>query len=462
MKMERAGGFPRQKHRVARFTPLAMALAASLVTSTTAVAADIDYHVGASLLYSDNINLSELAPDSETVFAPGFGFDVTHGGTAVEIKALGEFQYLDYQGDTYESEPRGEFAGQLNWHMLPNRLDFLIQDNLSQEPIDITSGATPTNRQEVNVFRMGPSLFLRFGDSMHAQIDARYTNTYAEETKDFNGDRFNLAAHLFRPLDSLSSLSFNLMGTQVNYDDTLLNADYYRDDLYFGYQRESNRLNMDLIGGYTRIDPDNGTPTVDGPLFRGIAGWQMSARSTLDFRLAYLFSDTALDQVLYNTDADGPVIPSIDTLTSLVGASVYKLRRAEIGYGYVGERLNMDLRPFYEHISYPDQNITDSDWDGHGIDINGRYALQPTLELIFSASYATRDYTTIDRVDDDVLASVGLNKQFSTHWTATAVYQRRNRDSNIFGQGYKENLVAFSVTYRNLAGMYRRRDGSRL
>jgi uncharacterized protein (PEP-CTERM system associated) len=304
----------RRKPALVARLPLALLLA----LPGGAFAFDLEYRLGTSVLYSDNINLSELAPDEETVVAPEFEFTARQVGSTLEFNARGALQYLDYQSGAYKSEFRGEFAGQLQWKMIPQRLDFVVEDYLSQQPIDITSGVTPNNRQQVNVLTFGPSLFLRFGESMRGQLDARYTDTYAEETQDFNGKRYNLGAHLFRQFNPLSSISLNAEGARVEYDNTLLDADYRRYDGYAGYKRESNRLALDLIAGYTRIEPKNNDPDLDGPLFRGRLDWELSARSRLNARLAYQFSDIALDAVLYNTDAEGPIIRDLGALNPLV------------------------------------------------------------------------------------------------------------------------------------------------
>jgi hypothetical protein len=433
-------------NRLAMARRAALPLALLLALPGGAFAFELDYRIGASVVHSDNINLSESAPDSETVISPEFEFTAEQIGSAIELNARGALQYLDYQSGEYQSEFRGEFAGQLHWKMIPQRLDFVVEDYLSQQPIDITSGATPNNRQQVNVLTFGPSLFLRFGEAMRGQLDARYTDTYAEETQDFNGKRYNLGAHLFRQFTPLSSISFNAESTQVEYDDMLLDADYRRYDGYVGYTRESKRLNLDLVGGYTRIEPENGDPDLDGPLFRGRLDWSISARSSLNARLAYQFSDTALDAVLYNTDADGPIIRALGALNPLVGADIYKLRRAQAGYGYSGPRLGVQVQSYHERVSYPDANIFDH--EGSGIGVGGSYRLQPLLALDFSASFAKRDFVDIDRGDDDVILSIGLTRQFSRHWSASARVQRRDRDSDAAGQSFKENLATLNISYR--------------
>ena len=433
--------------RMRRLSVLPATLSLVLALPGTASAFDLDYTLGATILHSDNINLSEFTPDAETVISPQIDFKADQVGSTLELKARGALQYLDYQGDNYKSEFRGDFAGQMRWHMLPQRLDFVVEDYLSQQPIDITTGLTPTNSQQVNVLNLGPSLLLRFGERMRGQLDLRYANTYAEESKEFNGNRYSVGAHLFRQLAPLKSLSFNLEGAQVNYDDALLDADYRRYDAYVGYKSESKRLSMDLTGGYTRIQlDDNAKPDLNGPLFRGELDWSLSARSSLNANLGYQFSDTALDAVLYNTDSQGPVIHDVGTLNPLVGVELYRMRRVEAGYRYSGPRLDFQVRPFYQRASYPYLSL--SNWHGNGVDIGGSYRLQPLLSLHFLVASTTRDYASIDRRDKDLILRAGLTKQFSRHWSASADLQRRKRDSDIAGQNFTENLASVTVSYR--------------
>ena len=48
----------------------------------------------------------------------------------------------------------------------------------------------------------------------------------------------------------------------------------------------------------------------------------------------------------------------------------------------------------------------------------------------------------------DTTGSVYLENEFSRHWIARIELQRRERDSSITGQDYKENVAIVSFSYR--------------
>jgi hypothetical protein len=114
-------------------------------------AARLNYRLEILGLHSDNINLSESDEQAETVFAPRIGFDFKEEGAAVEVQARGEIERRIYSGNEFDDETRSGFAGQLNWSLFPERLNLVVEDYLSEEPINFRDGRFPGNLQQVNV-----------------------------------------------------------------------------------------------------------------------------------------------------------------------------------------------------------------------------------------------------------------------------------------------------------------------
>src|SRR5690606_17994465 len=223
-----------RRQALRQFGTAALPLALLAALPCGAQSLRVDYTVGASVLHSDNINLSQDASESETVVSPELTFEATQSGSATAFKARGRLQYLDYRDDTYPDEARGEFAGQFQWMLVPQRLAFVVEDYLGRQPVDFVAGYSPGNQQQVNVFNAGPSLFVRFGDAMRGQLDLRYSDTHAEETREFNGSRYLAGGRLFRDLGQNRMLSANVEATRVRFDVDASN-DYDRYDGYVGY-----------------------------------------------------------------------------------------------------------------------------------------------------------------------------------------------------------------------------------
>ena len=74
------------------FTALLGAWATAPIGAARAV--DVKYDVGASVLHSDNITLSETDHIGETVLSPQVNFEATQTGAAVQMLVRGNLEYL--------------------------------------------------------------------------------------------------------------------------------------------------------------------------------------------------------------------------------------------------------------------------------------------------------------------------------------------------------------------------------
>lgn len=405
----------------------------------------VDYILGASLMHSDNIVLADTAPVGETVLMPEVSFEATQSGSATTFKARGTLQYLDFLDDVFSDEARGDFAGQFNWMLLPQRLNFVVEDYLGRQPIDFAAGYNPGNEQQINVFTAGPSLFARFGQTMRGRFDLRYSDTHAEETREFNGTRHLAAGRLFRDLGPNRWLSANIEATRVRFD-LDGSADYERYDGYVGYRHESARLDLDASLGYSRIEREDGSGDASSPLARLQLDWQLTPRSLVSARASYRFADTASDLVSESDRLDSLVIEDVAAIAGLVGPEVYRQRRYTFGYRYDGDRWRLDVQPFFDRVGYEDAAL--AGWETRGAYVDFEYRLRPQLSLTALAGFEDRTFEQDTREDEDTRFRIGLSYQFSRHLSGSVSWQRRDRDSSVQGDDYQEDLAMIGLSYR--------------
>lgn len=421
---------------------LSLALAAAMPCAAQSLR--VDYEAGASYTHSDNINLSETAPDSDAVRSPELRFTAIQSGSRVQLNARGVLQYLDYRDDTYEDDVAGEFAGQLNWVLLPDRISFVVEDYLARQAINVAGGFTPDNQEQINVFIAGPSFFARLGGAMRGQMDLRYSDTYAEESRTFNGTRRNAALRVIRELGALDWLSLNAEATQIDFDLGPDALDYRRYDAYLGYRRELTRHSFETALGYSRIDGDDGSRRASSPLARIALDWTPAPRSTLGIVASYAFGDTASDLIALR---DRPQL-SIGTVSGNIaaGPEVFRERRIEVGYRFEGERLGLELRPYYERFDY--LGGLSQDIEARGVIAGIDYRLRPGTTLSITGTRQSREFFDGSREDDESVLRLALEREFSRHWNGMIAVQRRERDSSIAGQSYDEDLAMLGVTWR--------------
>ncbi|WP_454830172.1 outer membrane beta-barrel protein [Pseudoxanthomonas wuyuanensis] len=437
----------KRKYAPQSFPRSALCIALLIAMPHVAYAARLDYELGAAVMHSDNIVLSENDEISETVFSPRLRFDFEHSSSTLQSTFRGDVQYLDYLDDVYQDDTRGEFVGALDWTISPDRVSFMARDSLSRQSVSTLAAFTPGNQQQINIFEAGPSFFARFGQATLGQIDLRYTNSYAEETETFNNDRYNIAARLRRQTSSTSQVSLNLEATQTEYDTISEFYDYKRYDAYVNYSSQLASLDLSVDAGYSRLQPKGGDDT-SGTLFRGRADWRVSPRSTFNANLNYQFADATQDLILRVGDPGDPGSPIIgdpDNPNLQIVPDTFKQKRFNLGYEFTGVRLNLQVQPYYEQLRYLRDDAFDQ--DNYGGLFSARYEVRPQMFATALAARQHRQFKGIDREDRDTTLALGLATRMSRHWGAQLDYQYRKRDSSVGGQNYVENVVVLSFTY---------------
>ena len=423
-----------------------LALSAAILIALPATAAvRIDYEVGASLLFSDNINLSATDPVADTVLGPQLSFDARKGGADLHLKARGELQHLHYLGNSFPDEWRGGFAGQLAWTLLPQRLEFVAQDYLTRAPIDRFNDLSPGNQQQVNVFIAGPNLFARLGPATRGELELRYGTSHADEDPSFNGHRHSAAARVLRAINATSDGSLNLEATRAEFDRS---TRYTLRNAYAGYVRRHPRLDLDLATGWSQLQPGNGAPTQGTQLLRANIGWKAAPRSTFSVNLRSGFSDAAEYLVAHGEDLDAPPPPDLGAsdLTVQIGAGAFREQHAELGYRHEGDRLRLQMQAYREHIRYfegiaPDQR-------SHGGLLQLDYRLRPRTTLSFIAASQQRRFIGLSRSDEDFVAIISVVDRWTRHWSVRLDFQHRQRDSSVADQAHDENAAILAITYR--------------
>ncbi len=434
----------RAGRRLPAGAPLALALLAGLAAPAQAI--DVNYEVGVSLAHTDNIDRSETDEVDETVLAPLLRFDAEQTGARVELLARGEFAYLHYLDNTFDDDLRSRFAGQLNWDIVPERIDLIAQNYLSFQAIDDLAAFTPGNEQQINVFIVGPSFHARFSPATRGQLDLRYTNTYAEESKAFDSDRLTAAARVTHDLGTNSRISANFEATDASFDRTDLATDFKRYDGYVGYILNRTNSDLGLELGYSRAEFDAGQPDTSEPLVRANLDWRITPRSELRTTFRNQLTDAAQNLVTRSIEDEDGELDELSPEDVLVSPSLFRERLARVRYVFTTERLGVRVAPYVRDLDYVD--AFGRDRESRGVNFGINYQIRPRLSLIFRATAERREFDLEGISDRNRAYRVGLVNQFTRHWSGRIDLGHRERDSNAIGRSYDVNTIALSVLYR--------------
>jgi uncharacterized protein (PEP-CTERM system associated) len=432
-----------------------------------AVAGTFDYTVYAGLEHSNNIALSSDRPLSENVLTPGGTFQFTQMGSTFQANVGGTLEYREYLNHHFDSQLQTQMAGQANWTISPDRLDFSVEDYAGVQPVDQLAADSPGNQQQTNVIVMGPTLRMRFGDSARGQIELRYINSYASKVDEFDSSRGLAAFRLFRDLSPTDQLSGNVEFQRVDFDKQPGTANYDRKEAFVRYTSNLAHFDADVLVGGTRLDFDQGRKAT-APLVRAQIGWQPTLRNSLTVAGTLQYADAAQDIIttpgVYETMGAAERVEALDPFantggigrgnastgvgvgSAVIGSQVYKERRVEAVWSWRSERLTMSVSPSFNKLRY----IDDATFDqlSRGVSAGLGYRLRPTLTL---TGFGTVDKTTYDvgnRKDTTVRLGLDLGQQVNRHWTWHASVGRERRTSNAVDQSYRETQFFVGVVYR--------------
>ncbi len=416
------------------------------IVAPCAQAARINYEFGLSALHSDNLSLTETNQISESVLLPQLRFGITQNSSRLQINADGGLQYLDYINDRFDDDLRGDISGRLRWNLLNDRIDFIIEDYLRNQPVSVLNSYSPSNSQQTNVFFAGPSMYLRLSERTRGQLDLRYSQSYAEQTETFNGDRYQAAVRVAHATSEQRTYSASVEASKVTFDISDSNADYSRYDAYFGVAQKLKRFELSADIGYTQLELTDIDRRESSPFFNTTIKWSMSSSSSLAIDGKYQFSDAALDVQTPLGGLDTPILGNIGAAAPVVGPGVFKQTLINLEYQYLSDTTKLTLGPRSERIRYEDGSFPDQMLEGGFIDL--QYKLTPRTTLYGLATELHRSFEDLSRTDRDRLLAVGTGFQFTRHLSARLDFQHRERDSSLPTQSYSENAVTISINFR--------------
>lgn len=416
-------------------------------TPRIAGAVEIQYNLDFGIERNDNLLLTPEDPIEDTILRPGLGFSLTHESSTWQTEFTGRGEYLIYQDDRFDDTLEGVLSGRANWIVLPERLSFTVEDDLTVQPVNTFLPDGPGNRQQVNVISLGPTLFFNLGQTLQGAAELRYINSDAEITEEFNSDRVNFALRATKELDATSALSANLQVQRVDFDFDLVARDYDRTDFYARYTRSLASIDLALDAGISRIDYRRGGGNRSEPLFRVQGTWHPSARQSLSLRASSQFSDTASD-ALAGIGAEGEAMPgSVPIGEAVVNASPYEERGFELRYTYTTPRTTVVVAPYYNRLRYIDTDDFDQNTSGLRADVN--WLARPRFTLGAYGGVGRIEYVRLDGTDKTSEFGAYADYRWTRHLSSRLSVMRQERDLTAFGSSATQNVLLLTVSYHN-------------
>lgn len=408
-------------------------------------AQEIHWQADLGLEHNDNINLSESDPVSATVLEPAIGFTLRQHGSTFQADVAGRAEYRDYLEGPYASEFRSFLAARGNWSAIEDRLDLTAENYLTVQPVNPLAADVPSNQQQTNVFAFGPTLRFRLSPAMRGLAEFRYINSWAEETREFNANRWAGALRIIKDLNVYSAVSFNAVADRVDLRDDVTLPDYSRYSAFVRYERSTPQLVVNADAGYTWLRYSGAAnDNVSGTLLRGHLARPLTPRNALSLDLAHQYTDAAAAMMLGTSI--GERIPSaISTGDATVTADSYLEQAAALAWVYTGARTTVRVGPFHRKLEYVHDIAFDQRSTGVGLDAT--WLLRPLWRIGFQARAEDTRYTRVGRDDDVREYTLYTHRQWTAHWSWRVALSHYRRNSNVPDQSASANIIYAGLSW---------------
>lgn len=417
----------------------AAVLAALLGANVCVSAAELDYEATLGGGHNDNIRRTPTDEEAEDMAAARLRLSLAQDSRRLQADAVGDVAYVDYLGNTYDSEVVGNFAGNARFSFVPERFSWFVSDNFGQVLGDPGAPATPDNRENINYFSTGPDLAVGFGSQTQLQLGGRYSLT-TYEVSPLDSETVGGQLGLVRRISSMSTASLNAATSRVTYDESALDADYDQNDAYLSYEATGLRTQVAVDAGWSEIKPD-AFQSEDGLLFRLNGARQVSASSTVSIGLGHEFANSGSAFGGLQTANGVGLEATPGRQTPLAFTNEY----VTLGWTFARQRTGFSLGASWFDQSYKDLSAFDQKFTTANAQLTRQMSQRTSLTLTGLYTRGEFELGTADY--DEITARAAFAWQLSRTVSLSASYSYSERNSDDPAFDYKENFVWLSIGY---------------
>jgi len=420
-----------------------------VLNATQAVsAAQYDYGLSYSALYSDNLNRTRDNQDKEWVNIFRGLFSLSENSDDLKANLYSQLEYRNNSSNFFSDEFLLGLSASATWSISPRRFSITVEDMYTQAPVDPTLASTPTNRQNTNVFSIGPNFIFRLNPVDRFEVGARAADYYYE-TAPTDSDRYSGYGKLIHRVSPLTEVSLNYEPAKVDYKDDILNQDYLRQDLYAGLSTRPFGTELVLAVGRTLIERD-ATEDLKEDLQRLTWSRQLNSSSRFSLSASKEFSDSGRDALIVNPASDVPA-PVPTNPAEFVGGGIYKGRLADALYLYRRDYGDNYFHLFWRNLDFETIPL---DQKMRGGDFQLGYDYSAAISGAVFANYARTEYLVAPRTDTDSGAGVRVIHRFRRNLSLIFEGRWSERDSTLLSQNFDERRAMLTIAYNSNPAAY--------
>lgn len=401
----------------------------------------LDLSLALGAIQSDNVGRVSTNEESGTVAISSLYLKYRENTRRINADIDADMGYEHFLDEQYEDGVIGRADGVVTLGILPERVEWSVEDQFRQARIDPFGADTPENRQDVNRFATGPDVRFDLNDALAMRISGRYSQVdYQKATLD--GDRVSGSIALVRQLSTARSASFNVARESVNFDDAS-NVGYDRDSAFVRYEATSSRTELTADLGYMQIKDDLGK-SASGELLDILLLRRLSLDSRLALNIGTRFSDSGdIARLTPGTDRGG-----LDPVVVLTNALPFQGRYINLGWEFDRHRTRLGAFVEYRQDRYTDSSQFDRDLVIYGAHANRR--LSPRSEVYLRVQKSDEDFDS-GGYNKELNGSVGLMVRLGISARIALEGQHVDRESTNTASDFTENRVSLFLVWTPVA-----------
>lgn len=347
-------------------------------------------------------------------------------------------QRRDFLHDVQTDQTAVDGTARLRGHLWQDRLDVILENQVSEALSDTRQVDTTNNQQRRSVTTVGLDGFAHFSAVDALVISPRFTDVSMEESTGSDSERSMLTLGWLHQVSAVTEAQLNATYGSVRFDDSLNNYD--STSVQLGFKTALSRLDYQVHVGFNRFDRDQGK-NVDG----------YTAQLGVDYHGdGYTWGGSVVHELTDTSIGLSPVEFSLTNFQARDNNFDVQdlLKRTQAIHG---ER-RFGAGQFGASVGYhkDDYNTLPRDEQGYSIQANYLYPLNSYWSLGVSARYEKVEFLNapLNFTYRETTPEIYALYRWSERLTVRLGFARHDRKSDQDADTYTDNQAMVDLNYR--------------
>jgi hypothetical protein len=394
-------------------------------------------------VYSDNTQYTSANPTSATALDGIAGLRLRHSG-ALYVNADASALYRYYPGGEFGSQFLPAANALVIATIVPERFSLTAEDNLGQVSTQPFDALSQTNRQNANIFTVGPDVYLPFGTRDRVGAAVRYSrSTFGSSNID--SAIYDGSLSFTHRISELTELAAVGEYERVDYLQQQLYPRAEKDTGYLRFRGQSSRTYLVLEGGVETVKVGSSGVNTTVPHATVAVQRRISPRVTLSVEYNHGYSNASESLRAGVRQGLNIVGARPDNVNVEAVAEPFRVDRGNFMLYRNTNRGSAALRVTWDRERYT-QNIV-SDRTVTGADILFDRRLSPLWTVAAIGRYSHEKFVNTNGRDDSVRLSLGLTRVISRSFQVALVVERTRSTGATTTDQFSEDRASLVFRY---------------